>query len=395
VKTILPQAILEVPTGVFGQEKLTLQDKGSSVLGRAVAIHKFQDIGRQVPLYDDLCLATCGVKPNAQDKPYPRRSCATTEGKVKFADLGIQDQLNKHIITKPSFASYRTNTKFVVARYPSLDANVWYNVVIKNKPNQQTGEFDVVFNNDNACARRHSAAYLRLTTEDEIQMADPYGAAGPAIAGGIVGRMNPNQANDGKTSTGNTDATAPAQGITQISCYLRPIEGAGKFKIGGEALILQTIGTKEVRLQAKLDFDKTMAGEKYSFHFHDYGDLRRLEPADGDKRRVGQIYKEDKPDDILDLKVLQIPEGLERYFLKEKYTLPGNVQGVEEYVGRSLTIHQGPGKTSPTVSYGVCGIANPNSAQFFYTTTPIVYEPPYDLAATLGLSFVSFLVALF
>ena len=74
---------------------------------------------------------------------------------------------------------------------------------------------------------------------------------------------------------------------------------------------------------------------EYSFHFHDYGDLRLLEPADEDKRRVGrlfyrdvfdrvctfvlklkrrwyiffclgQIYNEGKEEDIIKLKVLEV-----------------------------------------------------------------------------------------
>ena len=37
---------------------------------------------------------------------------------------------------------------------------------------------------------------------------------------GVVGRMNPN-ADDGITSTGKTDNTKPADGATEISCFLR------------------------------------------------------------------------------------------------------------------------------------------------------------------------------
>ena len=56
----------------------------------------------------------------------------------------------------------------------------------------------------------------------------------------------------------------------------------------------------------------------------------------------------------------------------------------------------GPLKSSPTISYGVCGIANPDSRQQF-TQTTIVYEAAKEAstAAALGLSFISLIVALF
>jgi len=396
VKTILPAALLEVKK--FGQSKMTLFDKDSSILGRAVAIHKFQDIGRQVPLYDGLCEPSCGIKTTKQETAYPGRACDVTAGKVKYANLGIQDKLNKHVVTKPAFSAYGARTQNVVARYPELtkkgQPDVWYKVQIEGIPDNQNGFFDVQYDNAMACARRKSGHYLKSQGQDELQTADPFGAAGPAIAGGIVGRMNPNQAKDGKTSTGNVDVTKPVEGISEISCYMRAITGAGENKIGGEVLIVQTPLTKNVKLQAKLVHGASMGGKDYSFHFHDYGDLRQLSPADGDKRRVGQIYNEGKEDDIIKLKVLKIPQGEKKTFLTQKYTLPDKVQGVEEYVGRSLTIHSGPLKSSPTVSYGVCGIANPDSSQQF-TQTTIVYEKEVSTAAALGLSFISLLVALF
>merc|ERR1711933_654512 len=110
-------------------------------------------------------------------------------------------------------------------------------------------------------------------------MPDPTGAAGPAIAGGIVGRQNPNFENDGKPTPGKVDETKPARGITEISCFLRPTSDAGANTIGGEALIVQQLQTKDVVVQAKLTHGTSMSGKDYSFHFHDYGDLRQLIPA--------------------------------------------------------------------------------------------------------------------
>jgi len=405
VKTILPAAFLEVQSG-FGQSKMTLFDKDSSILGRAVAIHKFQDIGRHVPLDDGFCEPTCGIQTTENEKVYPKdgegklRACGTNTGKVKFDDLGIQDKILKHKVTQPAFASYRTSTKNVVARYPGQKVtgkpDVWYNVKIKQKPLAQSGLFEVQYDDAMACARRQSAHYLKATSQRTVfEVADPFGGAGPAIAGGIVGRMNPNKANDGITSTRNVDVTKPAASISEISCYMRAVKDAGDKSIGGEVLIVQTPLTKNVQLQAKLVHASTMGGKEYSFHFHDYGDLRLLEPADKDKRRVGQIYNEGKEEDIIKLKVLKIPQGKTKTVFAQKYTLPDNVKGVAEYVGRSLTIHGGPLKSSPTISYGVCGIANPDSRQQFTQTTIKYEEGTASTAAALGLSFISLLVALF
>ena len=208
VKTILPAAFLEVQSG-FGQSKMTLFDKDSSILGerlfysvfchvspyhrhwlthsptniniyigRAVAIHKFQDIGRHVPLDDGFCEPTCGIQTTENEKVYPKdgegklRACGTNTGKVKFDDLGIQDKILKHKVTQPAFASYRTSTKNVVARYPGQKVtgkpDVWYNVKIKQKPLAQSGLFEVQYDDAMACARRQSAHYLKATSQRTV-----------------------------------------------------------------------------------------------------------------------------------------------------------------------------------------------------------------------------------
>merc|ERR1712048_17835 len=123
------------------------------------------------------------------------------------------------------------------------------------------------------------------------------------------------------------------------------------------------------------------------------GDLRQVDPPVGDQRRVGKIYKEDSADDIFTLKTLKIAAGATQTYASDSYTLPEGLQGAADFVGRSLTIHSGPLKTSPTVSYGVCGLANPDSRQKFDTTTPVVFEPPEaEDAVSVVLSLV-FLVA--
>jgi len=374
----------------IGQDKMSLDDQASSILGRAVAIHKYEDIGRQIPLYDKLCLSTCKVPGSTADTNPPGRTCGVKTGSAKLADIRIQDSDN--VVTEAVFANINTNTQNVVVRYPSpARQDVWYRVKITEKPGAQTGDFKVEFDDQNACARRISAQYLTSGGQEEMQMPDPTGAAGPAIAGGVVGRMNPNSPIDGKTSTGSVDDTKPANQITQISCFLRATTDAGDKAIGGEALIVQQLESKKVRVQAKLTHGLNMGGKVYSFHFHDYGDLRRLNPPQGDLRLVGNIYKENDPKDILKVKTLKIPAGQTLTFVAEIYDLPEGLKGVDEYVGRSLTIHSGPGAESPTVSYGVCGLAHPDSATFFYTTPKIVYEG--NTGVTLGSSVAAFVLA--
>jgi len=372
---------------------MSLDDEASSILGRAVAIHKYEDIGRDIPLYDGLCLLTCGVDLTAADVIYPDRVCSQTRGQATIENIRIE---NDNVYSEISFADINVNTRNVVVRYPALSDDVYYRVTsIVSKPTTETGTFQVEFDNANACARRISGNYLSSTGGEQMNRPDEFGAAGPAIAGGIVGRMNPNLASDGKTPLGEVDETKPAKGTSQISCYLRATANAGDNAIGGEALIIQNIGTKEVDLQAKLTHGATMAGLSYSFHFHDYGDLRLLSPPDGDNRRVGYIYKEGQADDILTLKTLEIPAGQTKTYILEKYTLPDGISGVDEYVGRSLTIHSGPTKESPTVSYGVCGIGNPDSIEKFFTTTELKLKPKASNAAALGLSVASVLALFF
>ena len=145
-------------------------------IGRAVAIHKFQDIGRQVPLYDGLCEPSCGIKTTKKETAYPGRACDVTAGKVKYANLGIQDKLNKHVVTKPAFSAYGARTQNVVARYPELtkkgQPDVWYKVQIEGIPDNQNGFFDVQYDNAMACARRKSGHYLKSQGQDELQTAD-------------------------------------------------------------------------------------------------------------------------------------------------------------------------------------------------------------------------------
>lgn len=399
--TSLPRALKEVNDGIFKQEKMTLDDAASSILGRAVAIHKYEDIGREIPLYDGLCLKTCKVDLSAVDKSLQNgRSCTTNRGQVKLADLRIKEGINGIDTTEAKFENLRANQIFpkknVYARFPSDDEKFsWFYYRVKqitSKPNTQDGNFEVEFDNDNACARRISAKYLDSSNAVQQQKPDAFGAAGPAIAGGVVGRMNPN-ADDGITPTGKTDNTKPADGATEISCFLRATEDAGANTIGGEVLIVQRIGTKQVDLQYKLNHGATMGGKDYSFHFHDYGDLRRVAPPNGDQRRVGKIYKEDSGDDIFTLKTLKIAGGAKQTYASDSYTLPDGLQGAADFVGRSLTIHSGPSKTSPTVSYGVCGLASPDSRQKFDTTTPVIYEPPEAEDAVSVVPSLVFLVA--
>lgn len=389
----LKQGGLEIPDTIYGQDKMSLDDDLSSILGRAVAIHKFEDIGRDIPLYDGFCAQACKVPGASNNASPPGRSCGSKSGTAKLADIYVK---GKDTAEPATFAALNVGDQ-VETRYPTVDKNVWYRAKITVKPAQPTGLFNLEVDTQNACARRISATYLLSAGALRSQMPDPYGAAGPAIAGGVVGRMNPNAATDGKTPTTDVDATKPPTGIIQISCFLRATTDAAK-KVGGDALIIQKLGTNSVTMKAKLSHGTSMGGS-YSFHFHDYGDLRPLVPPSGDKRRVGAIYKENTPSDIVSLKELKIAMNTAETRLVETFNLPAGVKGVDEYIGRSLTIHSGPTKETPTISYGVCGIASPLSTEQIDTTTALVYKPKITTVrdedeangvAALGLSFASF-----
>ena len=60
---------------------------------------------------------------------------------------------------------------------------------------------------------------------------------------------------------------------------------------------------------------------------------------------------------------------------------------------RAAPFATGPSKASPTVSYGVCGLASPDSRQKFDTTTPVVFEPPEAEDAVSVVPSLVFLVA--
>ena len=120
----------------------------------------YQDIGRQIPLYDGLCDKTCGVNPAGTDKPPPGRTCTKDTGTAKLADIGIQSTGTTYTVKQAKFGELSTSTENVVVRYPSISKDVWYRVKITSKPNAQTGDFQLKFDNANACARRISGKYV-------------------------------------------------------------------------------------------------------------------------------------------------------------------------------------------------------------------------------------------
>ena len=177
---------------------MTLDDAASSILGtpttslplprscthvprpgRAVAIHKYEDIGREIPLYDGLCLKTCKVDLSAVDKPLQNgRSCTSNRGQVKFADLRIKQGINGIDTTEVKFEDLRANEPLenVYARFPSDNEKYsWFYYRVKqitSKPNTKDGDFEIEFDNDNACARRISAKYLTDIGASTFQMPD-------------------------------------------------------------------------------------------------------------------------------------------------------------------------------------------------------------------------------
>ena len=70
---------------------------------------------------------------------------------------------------------------------------------------------------------------------------------------------------------------------------------------------------------------------------------------------IGPIHNSDK----LEVKTWTVPAVAPG--AKQVYATSCTLGDVAELVGRSLTVHAGPDKSSPTVAMAVCGLANPSS----------------------------------
>lgn len=196
----------------------------------------------------------------------------------------------------------------------------------------------------NKCALRLAAKYINQPPlEGQTVQPDPFGAAGPAIVSGVVGRIFP--------ESGDTDISAPPNPdtIDYVVCRLRSTQEPG---ISGLALLQAIPFTDKTRLQAQLEHPTSFGGEK-SFHFHYYAGTTG---NDGWKNSVGPIFKS-----TIDLNTLKIQDGTSSTIFDDEFVLAAQQTGIDNYVGRVLTIHEGKSENSPTIAYGTCGIANPST----------------------------------
>ena len=127
----------------------------------------------------------------------------------------------------------------------------------------------------------------------------------------------------------------------------------------GEALLtlLEPERPGVVRMQAKINGLKQSSD--HSFHFHEYGDMT----ADMNGG-LGAIYSSNQ----VNVDMIWVNEAGTALYDVE-YTVA--TSDLVEHVGRSLTIHDGPTKESPTIAAATCGLANPN-AQLDTTGAPTV-----------------------
>ena len=110
-------------------------------------------------------------------------------------------------------------------------------------------------------------------------------------------------------------------------------------------------------MQAKINGLKE--NSDHSFHFHEYGDMT----ADMNGG-LGAIYSSNQ----VNVDMIWVNEAGTALYDVE-YTVA--TSDLVEHVGRSLTIHDGPTKESPTIAAATCGLANPN-AQLDTTGAPTV-----------------------
>lgn len=148
-------------------------------------------------------------------------------------------------------------------------------------------------------------------------------------------------------------------------CIFRPNVGGNLNANGlnGKAIIsidgAKKLSGDEDYCTMRVELQGLSAGTR-SFHFHEYGDLRYS--TDGSATTIGEIFSSGK----LKVKSWDVtPDDSGVAIFETECTLGA----VSELIGRSLTVHSGPGADSSTVAMAVCGLANPASC-FHDTNKP-------------------------
>jgi len=178
-----------------------------------------------------------------------------------------------------------------------------------------------------------------------------YGAAGDPLAYGVIGLGNPTQA--GRTVNAAKAPTVPK--VDKIACTFEASASTSSGVSGVALLSLQEPCDKSkgctARMQAKLQ--GMAAGKSHSFHFHEWGDMTVEITKAGE---LGEIYYS-KGINVDEIAVTSSGEA--QYDVN--FDLGKDVDNLLEHVGRSLTVHEGPDKSTPTIAAAACGLANPLS----------------------------------
>jgi len=185
---------------------------------------------------------------------------------------------------------------------------------------------------------------------NEDDGSQPYGGAGAPVAYGVIGIA---------AKAGNAPLAPNTPKVDKIICKFEKDNELAPTAPHGVALLtlLEPERPGVVRMQAKIDGLKQ--NSDHSFHFHEYGDMT----ADMNGG-LGAIYSSNQ----VNVDMIWVNEAGTALYDVE-YTVA--TSDLVEHVGRSLTIHDGPTKESPTIAAATCGLANPN-AQLDTTGAPTV-----------------------
>lgn len=189
---------------------------------------------------------------------------------------------------------------------------------------------------DRPCSEEPAAQQAACNAEP----GGPYGRAGGPIAYGVIGIA---------AKAGNAPLAPKTPKVDKIICKFEKDNELAPTAPHGEALLtlLEPERPGVVRMQAKINGLKE--NSDHSFHFHEYGDMT----ADMNGG-LGAIYSSNQ----VNVDMIWVNEAGTALYDVE-YTVA--TSDLVEHVGRSLTIHDGPTKESPTIAAATCGLANPNA----------------------------------
>ena len=207
----------------------------------------------------------------------------------------------------------------------------------------------------------HSSPDLIIAQDNVTKGITPRGLgdAGPAIAYGSVGLINPGNSNIQRAKS--PSFPDPDKAV----CIFRPNIGGNINANGlkGKAIISidgakKLVGDEDY-CTMRVELHGLSAGTR-SFHFHNYGDLRYA--TDNSATTIGEIFSSGK----LKVKSWDVNPADSGVAIFETECTLG---AVSELIGRSLTVHSGPSADSDTIAMAVCGLANPASC-FHDTNKP-------------------------